>query len=131
MSSIRQIVRDARAIAKDAVAVRSEWYEDEEADCEGNRFAREFLGTVMALYPSGKYYTPWASSNVEPCPRCKGEGTLTQDACDFCHGLGSREALEDQAFSEALEAVAEKNGCWIESGEGDPCDVFIVASLDE
>jgi hypothetical protein len=35
---------------------------------------RVFLGTVFRLYPSGKYYTPWANSNVDPCPHCGGRG---------------------------------------------------------
>ena len=33
-----------------------------------------FLGTVFSLYPSGKYYQPWACSNVDPCPICHGSG---------------------------------------------------------
>jgi hypothetical protein len=35
-----------------------------------------FLGTVFRLYPSRKYYTPWANSNLEPCPACKGSGEV-------------------------------------------------------
>ncbi len=34
-----------------------------------------FLGTVLALYPSGKYYLPFACSNVDACPECKGAGS--------------------------------------------------------
>ena len=30
-------------------------------------FRQVFIGTVFALMPSGKYYTPWAHGNVEPC----------------------------------------------------------------
>ena len=60
-----------------------------------------FLGTVFALTPSGKYYMPWACSNV------------TED-----------EAAEDEAWFEALEKVAGEYEGWIESGEGAPCDLF-------
>lgn len=35
-----------------------------------------FLGTVMNIYPSGKFYTPWARSNVDLCPVCKGECSI-------------------------------------------------------
>src|SRR4051812_34962292 len=45
----------------------------EESDGQLERMV--FLGTVFALYPSGKYYTPFACSNVEPCPACNGTGT--------------------------------------------------------
>jgi hypothetical protein len=60
-----------------------------------------FIGTVFAIMPSGKYYTPWACSNVD-----------------------MEEAARDEIFREELESVAEEHGGWIESGEGDPCDLF-------
>jgi hypothetical protein len=37
-----------------------------------------FIGTVFGLYPSGKYYTPWACSNVNPCDTCGGKGKLVR-----------------------------------------------------
>jgi hypothetical protein len=88
--------------------------ENEMGDQEG----RMFLGTVFHLMPSGKYYQPFACSNVEACEECKGDG------CDHCGGIGSREAYLDSLYQEALEAVAEANGMFVTSGEGDPCDVF-------
>jgi hypothetical protein len=49
-----------------------------------------YIGTVFALIPSGKYYMPWACSNVEACPECDGDGHA-RDACEYdphkCHGL--------------------------------------------
>jgi len=48
---------------------RAEWQEYDEY-CHVKSV---FLGTVFALVPSGKYYTPWACGNVEVCPDCKGE----------------------------------------------------------
>lgn len=44
----------------------------EEPDDEG--IVRVFLGTVFNLYPSGKYYTPYANGNVTLCPACNGSG---------------------------------------------------------
>ena len=32
------------------------------------------LGSVFQNYPSGKYYTPFASGNLEYCPVCHGTG---------------------------------------------------------
>ena len=60
-----------------------------------------FLGTVFQIMPSGKYYTIWAMSNASLAD----------------HVL-------DSAYHEALETIAESFGGWIESGEGDPCDLF-------
>lgn len=33
-----------------------------------------YLGSVFALTPSGKYYQPFACSNLAPCPVCGGSG---------------------------------------------------------
>lgn len=35
-----------------------------------------YLGTVFSLMPSGKFYTPWACSNVDACERCGGAGQI-------------------------------------------------------
>jgi hypothetical protein len=46
-------------------------------DAENDQIVREtYFGNVLSIYPSGKYYTPFARSNVEPCPKCHGEGTI-------------------------------------------------------
>ena len=37
---------------------------------------RVYLGTVFRWYPSGKFYTAWASGNLAPCPRCEGFGDI-------------------------------------------------------
>lgn len=33
-----------------------------------------YLGSILEMGPSGKFYTPFACSNVTPCPKCKGTG---------------------------------------------------------
>lgn len=146
-----------------------------------------FIGTVFSVMPSGKYYLPFACSNVEPCPACKGEGqrfvnrrgqarklrkvkrqkrrlvehlfkfhgfafegrwperaaarlaALRRRAdylfpvrtCGHCGGVGSREAAMDEAFQEAMDDEAHKHGACIESGEGDPCDMFLSKSVED
>ena len=37
-----------------------------------------FIGTVFNLMPSGKYYMPWARSNVDLCPKCNGEKSIAR-----------------------------------------------------
>ena len=71
-----------------------------EQNCE--EFGRCFLGTVFALMPSGKYYMPW------------------------CSNATVRDAIHDEDAREALESVIESHGYFLESGEGDPCDLFAV-----
>lgn len=96
-----------------------------------NDFAEEplsrriFIGTVFALCPSGKYYTPWASSNVDPCPKCEGSGVLDRSPwlwprCQPCQGdgwrfIGELAELRQEEFDTAL-AFLKKNG-WITFGD--------------
>jgi RecJ-like exonuclease len=78
-----------------------------DTDMDGNTVKRVYLGTVMALTPSGKYYTPFASNNVDPCPRCKGTGeTHKTFACDSCKGTGKRTMGEIATMTgETVDAV--------------------------
>jgi hypothetical protein len=76
-----------------------EW-EDDLFDNEQTRAV--FLGTVFALFPSGKYWTCWTSNATE------------------------RERKADLEYADYLLREAEKIGASIESGEGDPCDIFVV-----
>lgn len=41
-----------------------------------------WLGTIFALTPSGKYYAPFACSNVMGCKRCKGTGSVVNRKAD-------------------------------------------------
>lgn len=49
---------------------------EEEAWDPDRLVRRVFLGTVFQLLPSGKYYMPWARSNVDPCTVCGGNGSV-------------------------------------------------------
>ena len=126
--------REIERMARDVVKAGRDQIEGAEAlhDMEGNKVQSVFLGTVLDLMPSGKFYLPFACSNVEPCPRCKGTGkhSIYPQSCDLCQGMGSREVFEDELMNEALERVAESYGCFIESSEGDPCDLFLVQALN-
>lgn len=73
----------------------------------GRQERRVFLGTVMALYPSGKYYMPFACSNI------------TEEEGD-----------KDQEWREAVEEDFTALGYSLENGDGDPCDLFAVESRD-
>jgi len=67
-----------------------------------------YLGTVFSLTPSGKYYTSWASSNIEVL-----------------------EAVKDDIWQEVLEGFAVTWGGYITSGEGDPCDIFFETYVEK
>jgi hypothetical protein len=81
------------------MAVESEW---EENVYDEGWMRSVFLGTVMQLMPSGKYYTFWTSN---------------QTAVDV---------YRDERYYSLLHEEAEREGFCIENGEGDPCDIFAV-----
>jgi hypothetical protein len=146
-----------------------------------------YLGTVFSLYPSGKYYAPFACGNLDNCKSCNGKGTVSvkgsnknrrslyrrcnrelnglvasclkeygshnnwpeefqitvnllrlaveefspSKKCPACNGLGSREALLDEIYSEVLEDFARQAGGYITTGDSDPCDIFFVIPAEE
>jgi hypothetical protein len=58
---------------------------------------RVFIGTVFTLTPSGKYHAPWAGA-----------------------------PSEDEEWYERITEEALSRGLYLESGEGDPCDLYIA-----
>src|SRR5579885_3590609 len=80
-----------------------EWEQDE---YEHERLRRSvYLGSVFNLVPSGKYYTPYACSNVS-----------------------DEEAALDEEWFEQAERELASIDCYLESGEGDPTDLFVGES---
>jgi hypothetical protein len=98
---------------------------------EEDGYGMEYLGSILNIYPSGKYYMPFACSNLAPCDHCKGRGSFGPIRCIKCNGYGTSEAYHDEIFGEVLEEVANENGGWIQSGEGDPCDLFFCISIED
>jgi len=84
---------------------------EEHDDMDGAIVRRVYLGTVFELLPSGKYYMPYACSNVT-----------------------EKEAMEDERWYEQAESELDQINAYMESGEGDPCDLFatrLVREADE
>lgn len=103
------IAQRARQIALDCVKLLAK----PGADClqwdsenDDGWIARDFVGTVFALSPSGKYYQPWTTNQTED------------------------DEEQDGVFWETFEETLSENGCWHESGECDPCDVFVCRKVD-
>jgi len=120
--------------------------EDVYYDAENESFYKSvFLGSTLSLCPSGKYYMPFACSNLTPCPDCTGTGKVKgvrfessgkevediEYECFRCGGSGSHEAHKDQLWYDQLEKECDKHGFWHQSGEGDATDMFICESVDE
>ncbi len=90
-------------IKKEALANPQDAFIDGEIVREGCYY----LGSVLSLTPSGKFYMPWACSNVTEA-----------------------EVLLDEEWWEDLEEVAAEYGMYIFSGEGDPCDIFAGCAIE-
>lgn len=105
---IKDIRENARAVIGDAVS-SSTWEPYNNGDyypTTDEKFEATYLGTVFALLPSGKYYTPFACSNIT-----------------------EKEAMQDEIWYQEAQKEADKHNCWLENGEGDPCDLFLVRSV--
>jgi hypothetical protein len=108
-----------QGIAGKGIPLLDQYIKDIENSFDWDTLAREcrydgevFLGTVFAIFPSGKY------SNYLTCPTCDGEG------CKDCGNIGSVEAMMDEVYSDALDTVANNHGLYVTSGE-DPCDILV------
>lgn len=116
---IREARKQGRADALLGIELLNKHHPEVFRDEDGQIIESTYLGSVLNHCPSGKYYLPFACSNVIVCPRCKGAG------CDYCGHLGSHEAFQDQEYFDALESTLEKHGAWYAGGEGDPLDMHI------
>ncbi len=103
-----------------------------DVDVEGNSIQRYHLGTVFNLYPSGKFYTPWANNNVAACTACRAADFGPCDDAAPCIPPSDYKGKEPyhcevcrdmQWLNQAAEEL-ETIGAFLESGEGDPCDLF-------
>ena len=104
-SEITRMAEEMVRMAHDDLQ-NAEWESPWWDDIEG-RARCVYVGSVLFLTPSGKYYVPWSTNVTE------------------------EEALEDELFWEAAENAASELGCWIESGDGDPLDVFLAEMEEE
>ena len=84
-----------------------EQWEDDDWEVDSQR-RTIFIGTVFNLLPSGKYYMPWAASNVT-----------------------EEEDLKDAEWFAQAETELEQINCYIDSGEGSPTDLFICEFRDK
>jgi hypothetical protein len=74
---------------------------------DGERIGSTYLGSVLNLAPSGKYYMPWTTNQT------------------------ARDEDMDARWFAALDKAASKHGGWIASGEGDPTDLYFCLTPDE
>jgi hypothetical protein len=117
--------------------------EEPEFDEENDMWTKRiYIGSVMNLLPSGKYYTPFACSNVEVCAACckAHDVPCNEDSpCtppDDYEGTDEYhcEACRDARWYEQAEEELNSIDAYIFSGEGNATDLFIgivVESGDE
>ena len=99
----------------------------------GRKERQVYLGSCLNLTPSGKYYTPFACSNVEVCRACAEASDGPCDETSPCTGStgdpltgeGHCEVCRDAAWQKQLESEAEEFGLYVTSGEGNACDIMV------
>lgn len=116
------VMRRLRATGIDWEAIEKEFDSGEVVVEDDEIVVQIYLGSVLSLVPSGKYYAPFACSNLAPCPYCQGQG------CESCGHNGSFEARMDELWFETLERECDEHDCYYVSGEMDPCDLFLCRS---
>lgn len=118
----------------DLEGLKAELESAEVFEKDGDHYRSVYLGSVMSLTPSGKFYMPWATGNLEACPRCGGSGIVCSDGgdvtCDTCGGCGSEEAYQDELWYERVGEEFSSIGAYLDCGEGDPTDLFISMVVD-
>ena len=105
-----KVIEKAKEEAENMIEAFEASKDDE--DCIKDSFNNEqyiavYYGNILDINPSGKYYTPWANSNVS-----------------------EEEAEEDEEFWEEIERVLSEKGLWYESGEGDALDIYICGHIE-
>ena len=81
--------------------IKAEFDVAEPFERDGEIYKAVFLGTVFSLCSSGKYYMPWACSNVT-----------------------EKEADQDERWVEKAEAELDTIDAFLTSGEGSATDLF-------
>jgi hypothetical protein len=69
--------------------------------------ASTYLGSVLGIFPSHKYYMPWCTNQTRS------------------------DVIKDECFSEALEKVAGEHGLFINGSEGDACDILAQKLVED
>ena len=70
------------------------------------KYIAVYYGNILSIVPSGKYYMPWTTNQT------------------------AEEEEADSAFWEEINILLDKQGLWIESGEGDALDLYICGGGD-
>ena len=76
---------------------------------ENNKIGYAFLGSL--INPSGKFYLPWASSNLDSCHSCNGTGINAHktDDCNVCNGTGKRYLKDVETYTAVHEWIKNEN----------------------
>lgn len=107
----------------------------------GEWTVRTYIGTVMGLLPSGKYYTVFACSNVEVCDACKKASEVpcnTDKPCirpddneDDTEEEYHCEACKDAKWHEQAENELESIGAYLTCSEGCATDLIVEMIMEK
>jgi hypothetical protein len=78
---------------------------------EAREVVHEECMSSFNLYPSGKFYMPWATGNLLPCPNCNGKGTYTTHSARW---IKKRRKYKNQVFEKYARRFGKPMWEWPE-----------------
>jgi Archaea-specific RecJ-like exonuclease, contains DnaJ-type Zn finger domain len=83
-------------------AKNNQYQDDDNEDC---MIGSCCLGSM--INPSGKFYMPFAYSNLDSCKSCNGTGINSRkvESCHICNGTGKRYLKDCEKFPAILEWI--------------------------
>ncbi len=86
-----KIIQDAARLATECIDAINRKGCGDIFEEDGIVYKELYIGTVFNNLPSGKYYTCFANSNVNPCQTCKGTGVILNKHCNEKMYIHARE----------------------------------------
>lgn len=106
-----EIIESARDHASGMISEYEKYKDDKEylkVDyCDDEGYICVYYGDILYLNPSGKFYTCWTTNQTDD------------------------DVENDQLFWDTINEIIEPLGLWVETGEGNACDVMICGEYVE
>lgn len=100
--NVPEVIENARSIIKNAAAEldTAEIERDESDFGDFSTIQRVFIGNSLYISPSGKFYLPFACSNLEECPVCNGAGAIDNPHYNNALSVQAREIFHSGKYDQ-------------------------------
>lgn len=109
INSENEIIESAKSIAEDMINTYEKNKDDEyylvEGVYSGESYICIYYGNILDIQPSGKFYTMWTTNQ------------------------SNEDESNDSLFWETVNKIISEKFLWVESGQGDGCDIMICGMI--